>query len=142
MYMLSPMISHELFIDVCKMVGPSLGPAIDALIKKFTPDSNLGGLLEQELSGDFFTKALTALFGGLDKKILRDTINAFKTVTHADGMALVDIFDAHFHGRLDALYEWLLWGMRVQWGKSLSALGKGLLARGAAAQVKSVSPST
>lgn len=142
MYMLPPMTSHELFIDVCKMIGPSLGPAIDALIKKLTPDSSLNNLLGQELSGDFFTKALTALFSGLDKKVLRDTIVAFKTVTHADGIPLEGIFDAHFHGRLDALYAWLLWGMRVQWGKSLSALGKGLLARGAAAQMKSVSPST
>lgn len=144
MFMLAPMQSHELFIDVAKMVGPAIGPAIDALLKKSSGELGLAELMEQELSGDFFTKALTSLFSGLDKKVLRDVIQAFKGMTHVDGMPLEKTFDAHFHGKLNELYEWLLWGMRVQWGKSLSALGKGLLARGAAAMpvLKSQSPST
>lgn len=131
MYMLPPMASHDLFVDVLKMVGPSIGPVIDALLQggKF----ELADFMQQELGADFFSKAASALFGGLDKKILRDCIKAFGDVTHVDDMPLAPIFDRHFQGELGAMYQWLLWGMRVQWGKSLSALGSVVVAQGAAA---------
>lgn len=132
MYMLAPMISHDLFIDVLKMVGPALGPVVDALLKQ-GETKDLTGFLQQDLGVDFFTKAASSLFGGLDKKILAATIAAFRTVSFVDEKPLDGIFDEHFRGDLGGMYQWLLWGMRVQWGKSLSALGSAVVAQGAAA---------
>ena len=110
-YMLAPMISHDLLTDVAKMVGPAQGPVIDT--------------------------------GGLDKKVLRDTINRKADMTHVDGKPLKPIFDEHFRGGLHVMYQWLGFAMKVQWGKSLSALGSVVTAQGAeVAATESPSPST
>jgi hypothetical protein len=123
MYMLAPMVSHGLLMDVGKMVGPAIGPVLDALFSKAGGENKIEQVMDQEIGADFFSSAAKALFENINKKTLADVINAFKTVTHVDGMPLDKIFDAYFMGKLDEMYRWLFWGMRVQWGKSLSALG-------------------
>lgn len=141
MYMLPPMQSHDLLMDVAKMVGPSIGPVLDTVVGMLT-----GGGIEQamdtELGPSFFTKAAGAFFGGVDKKVIRDTIEAFKGVSEVNGAPLKGIFDAHFMGALEEMYQWVAWGMRVQWGKSLSALVAGLKDKGAimAARKQDASP--
>ena len=141
-YMLPPMISHDLLMDVAKMVGPALGPVFDT----FFSDALKGGkanILDQAVSPEFFTKAAGALFGGLDKKVLREVIDKMTGVTHVDGKPLKPIFDMHFRGKLDVMYRWLAFNMQVQWGKSLGALGSIITTRGAEAiATASQSPST
>lgn len=121
MYMLPPMQSHDLLMDVAKMVGPALGPLIDALFSKAT-GKGADDLMGQELGTDFFTKAAGALFSGVDKSILKNVIDTFKEITFVGGTPLKGIFEAHYLGKLDEMYKWIGWGMRVQWGKSLNAL--------------------
>jgi len=144
MHMLPPMQSHKLFLRVIKMVGPALGPVFDT----FFSAAKTGGkdALEQEVPTEFFTKAAAALFGELDEKVLDDVIRALKEVTIVEGSGKLDRgqFDAHFLGRLEEMYQWLAWGMKVQWGKSVGALLTGILERGAGAVtgLESLSPST
>ena len=114
-YMLSPLLSHDLLLDLVKMVGPALGPVLD----KIYGDKTENGLLQQSLGDDFFSKATSMLCVGLDKKILRDVI---ASVTHVDGKPLKPVFDIHFRGRLDTMYKWMAFGIEVQWRKSLSVL--------------------
>jgi len=145
MYMLSPMVSHNLLMDVVKMVGPALGPLLDTVFSEAKKESS-EDVLEQELGSDFFERAATKLFGGLDKAVLEKVINAFKEVTFVgeDAAPLTPVFDAWFAGDLAAMYKWLMFGMKTQWGKSLSALASGLPVQSAKAKLSSVlqSPST
>jgi hypothetical protein len=142
MYMLPPLDSHDLFMDVVKMVGPTLGPVIDALFAgRERKGAGLDDLLEQEVGPDFFSKAATNLFGSIDKTVLKRVIEAFKEVTLVDKKPLSKIFDVHFKGELASMYKWLGWGMKVQWGKSLSALVSGIQNQGAGMLNKMGSPS-
>jgi hypothetical protein len=136
MYMLSPMVSHDLLVDVVKMVGPALGPVFDVLFTGTKKELNL----DQELDIAFFTKASSALFSGLDKSVFHAVIDAFKLVTHVDDKPLDKIFDIHFAGKLEDMYQWIAFGMSVQWGKSLSALIGEISDRGANKKAESRSP--
>jgi hypothetical protein len=139
MYMLPPMQSHNLLVDVVKMVGPALGPLMDTV---FSEKSKSGeDVLEQELGSRFFERAAEKLFGGLDKAVFEKVVEAFKEVTHVDKKPLAPIFDAWFSGDLATMYKWLMFGMKAQWGKSLSALASGLPLQSAKAKLKEVSQS-
>lgn len=122
MYMLPPMVSNDLLIDVAKMIGPALGPVVDYLVTGKKSDE-LSAVMDKELDSGFFTKVATSLSRELDKEVFTRVIQTFKQFTHVDGQPLDRIFDAHFRGELGAMYRWLAWGMRVQWGKCWSALG-------------------
>jgi hypothetical protein len=146
MSMLAPMRSHRLLLRVIKMVGPSLGPVFDTF---FSAAKSKGkDAFEQEVPTEFFTKAAAALFGELDEKVLDDVIEALKevTVVEGEGGGKLDRgqFDIHFLGKLEEMYQWLAWGMKVQWGKSVGALLTGAIERGAGAVtgLESLSPST
>jgi len=119
-YMLPPLESHELLMDVAKMVGPALGPVLDKLFAGGSAD--LETIMDKELGSGFFSDALGGLFGGLEKSTLDRVIKAFRKVTMVDGVQLDKIFDRHFQGDLGSMYKWIGFGMKVQWGKSLSAL--------------------
>jgi len=142
-YMLPPMQSHDLLMDLVQMVGPGLGPVFDALSTK-AQGKQLTEILGEDLSSDFFSKAASALFGGLRKEVLERIIRAFRTVTQVDGKTLDPVFDAFFLGRLDMMYSWLVWGMGVQWGKVFGVLLGGLNKQdaGVEAPARSQSPST
>lgn len=120
-FMLAPMKSHHLLLDVSKMVGPSLGPILDGLTK-----AKGENILEKQVDLDMFTQVASSLFKDLDSKNIDNLINELKEVTHVDGKQLSRIFDAHFLGRLDVMYRWLIVAMKAQWGKSLSALLQGV----------------
>jgi hypothetical protein len=125
MYMLPPMVSHDLFVDVVKMVGPSLGPVIDKLFSK-AQGKKVKDLMDMEIGADFFAKAADSLFQNLKKETIENLIEKFKEVTHVSVsgkmVPLTQVFDIHFQGDLGPMYKWLGWGMKVQWGKSLSTL--------------------
>jgi hypothetical protein len=136
-YMLPPLASHDSLMDVAKMVGPALGPVFDVFLSSAT--GNKKPLPEMELDTAFFSRAASALFGGIDKATLRRIIDQMAEVTHVDGKPLKPIFDAHFRGKLEAMYQWAGFAMKVQWGKSLSALVNAVRNRGA--QVMGAAPS-
>jgi hypothetical protein len=131
MFQLPPMESHDLLMDLTKMVGPAVGPLMDSLVSILS-GSGVEAILDLDLGAACFSQSTHSLFHELDKQVLRNTIKAFSKVTLVSGKGkLVDIFDAHFLGGLDEMYRWLAWGMRVQWGKSVRALVNGMKDRSA-----------
>jgi len=122
-YMLPPMESHRLLMELVKMLGPVIGPVID----KMYGGAQSKEILEQEVTGEFFSKAASALFSGLDVVITEKIIEAMKNKTHVQGekglVPLAPIFDIFFLGKIDLMYKWLLYAMQVQWGKCFTALG-------------------
>ena len=122
MYMLPPTQSFDLMLDFAKMVGPGLGPVLDALAQSRRGAAPDADIMDQELTNDFFTKAAQALFSGIDKKVIHDVRKAFSDMTEIDGVRLTGIFEKHFHGDMSSLLKWYSWGIRVQWGKSLTDL--------------------
>jgi hypothetical protein len=128
-YMLPPQQSNDLFMDVFKMAGPALGPVIEAVAK--------ANSLDEEIDSKFFARAAAALFGGIDKVVVNRVIEAFKNVSEADGVPLKTNFDIVFLGNLGLMYKWLFFGMKVQWGKSFTALGSAVLQGGLAEAFKS-----
>lgn len=133
MFQLAPMRSHDLLMDVVKMVGPSLGPVLDALISGSKDGKSV--TLDTEIGPDFFTRAASSLFTSLDKATVKRVIDTFASVTMVEGSdgKLESHLEAHFIGRLAALYKWVAWGMAVQWGGLFSALGESTAAQGAIA---------
>jgi len=147
MYMLPPIASHDLLMDVAKMIGPSFGSLMAGLMPSGKQEKNnetlasLGEALgedakedslgDKEINGVFIEKAITTLFTDLDKTVLHRVIKLLTDVTHVDGKELRKNFDIHFRGSLDQMYLWIAFGMRVQWGKSLSALVSGASGPGA-----------
>ena len=143
--MMSPTPSFELLEDVSKMIGPSLGPVLDALWSgaRGKKIDRIADLLEADLDGEFFTRAARSLFGSIDKRVMRTVLDAMKDKTYVDGKPLKPIFEEHFRGKLDVMFKWLAFAMKVQWGNSLGALGGFMTARGAeAVNMESQSPST
>lgn len=133
-YMLSPMKSHRTLVRVLKMVGPAIGPVIDAMTKG--GGDGMAAMLEKELASDFFTNAAKTLFEDLDEKVLDDLIKTMAGVTEVDGKPLDQIFDVWFQGKLGDMYMWLGFAMKAQWGKSLGALAPKLISQGAQAVEK------
>lgn len=143
MYMLPPRKSHNLLMDLFKMIGPTMGTLFDGFMGK-GKGLNLENIDDLDLGPDFFSKSTKQLFEAINKETLDSIIDALQTVTVVDpGGKLADIFDAIFLGKLPDMYAWLIWGMQVQWGKSLSALAKEATSRGAKVKTsRSQSPST
>ena len=121
MSMLPPMKSHRLLTKVAKMVGPSLGPVFDKLFNEVK--AGKGDVLDQDVPVAFFTNAAGSLFDSLDEKVLDEVMAEFQAVTVVEGLGLLEgKFDVHFLGRLDEMYQWVAWGMSVQWGKVFGGL--------------------
>ncbi len=143
MYMLPPIKSHNLLMDVARMVAPAIGDAVGALLSGKS-DEKKADILEQEIGPELISSAISKLARDVNQKTSEKLISTFREMTHVDGKQLDKIFDDHFRGALDEMYKWLFWGMRVQWGKSLSALVSGASGQGAAGGLASLlqSPNT
>ena len=119
MYPLPPMKSHELLMDLFQMFGPALGTALDGFMGGSDGLKKLAELGEQDLGPDFFSSASKQLFNGYKKETSREIIEALREVTLVDpGGKLDEVFDIVFLDKLEQMYAWLFWGLKVQWGKS------------------------
>ncbi len=140
LYMLSPRISRRLLTDVIRMILPAVGPVMDA----FAGSGSLEKLLDTDLSdleGDFFSAAATSLADRLDNDLQDRLFDTMAEVCHVDGKPLKGIFDVHFLGRLDAMYQWLFWSMKIQWGPTwrvLASTSQGAKVIGMASKSQSI----
>jgi len=128
MYMLPPMLSNDLLIDVLKMSGPSIGKGLDAILGSDNVDVSNFNLEDLEIPKDFFTDVIGGFLQSLEKEVFNNVMNTFKKVTLVKDVGQLDgagVFDVHFMGELDKMYKWVAFGISVQWGKSLSALIEG-----------------
>jgi len=118
MNMMDPLRSNKLLIQVCKMIGPAVGPVLDRMV------SSKG--LETELDSDFISKAFTSLFQNMDSDKIEYLIKEFtkdcSVTIEGKTVALSSIFDLHFMGAIDRMYKWFIFCTQAQWGKCLGAL--------------------
>lgn len=119
-YMMPPTPSHELLMELLKMLGPGVGPLIDSAISGGNLDPN------KEVDMGMFSRAMATICHSLDIATTRKLINELAKVTLVNNRKLGGqdgIFEAHFVGKMDELYSWLFFAARVQWGKCWGALG-------------------
>ncbi len=127
-FMLPPMKSQALLVQVSKMIGPSIGPVLDKLAGK----TSVSDMLDQTVTADFFAKAAEAFFRDIDSDKLESVQMALMDKCHADNQPLSNIYNVVFLGRLDLMYRWMAFAMQAQWGKLSSALVPMIVAQGAA----------
>ncbi|NIQ91020.1 MAG: hypothetical protein GWM98_04725 [Nitrospinaceae bacterium] len=132
-YYLPPVESHDLLIDLAKMIGPSLGPVLGSVGSELS-EKGLAAIMDIELDPEFLSQAASTLFNNLDKPVVKKVMEALRSKTLIDGKPLDKVFDVVFLGRLDLMYRWFFWGIWVQWGKSFGASDDAVLVPGALAQ--------
>ena len=119
MYPLGPTESMDLLTDVTAVIAPTILPMINAV---FSGEKGL----DTEIDASIFSNVGTQLNSRELKTVRKSMESAFRKVTMVDGAILDGTFEAHFRGKIDELLKWLVWGMRVQWGKCLKGLGSNL----------------
>ena len=139
MFMLPPLLSNRLLLEVTKMIGPSVGPVVDMIFNSVK--SRNTDALDIELGSDFFSKAAQALFKDLEVATTERLIEAFSKVTAVDDQPLEGRVDYFFIGELDVMYQWLAWGLKVQWGKCLGSLVNAISAQQGVTLAPAVLPS-
>lgn len=94
------------------------------------------GLLDLKLNdggGQMIAKAVESMFQNLDEgKIDQYVKDILADTTFSGSQRVVDVFDTHFQGRLDELFQLLKWILGVNFGDFF----KGLIAKGAAANAQ------
>lgn len=142
MGMLPPRKSHRLLLSFSKMVGPSIGPLADSLIAS-SEGKSIKNLLDLDVDlGDLVEKVSKTFFADLDIDKIDEFMDAFAEVTFVKDGPLNKVFDLFFLGRLDLMYGWFLWGIKIQWGKSVSALVKSTIQSAQTAKSQSTSQNT
>jgi len=122
MYPLPPSVSMDLLIDVVSVLSPVVAPILNGIFSGKS-DADKEEILEKEIDADLFLDALKSLKPQELKRVKNDLIKGLSQVTHVNGKSIDRAFEALFLGDIGSLLQWLAWGMKVQWGKSLSALG-------------------
>ena len=139
MFMLPPLLSNRLLLEVTKMIGPSVGPVADMIFN--SAKSRNTDALDVELGYDFFSKVSQTLFKDLEVATTERLIEAFSKVTAVDDQPLEGRVDYFFIGELDVMYQWLAWGLKVQWGKCLGSLVNAIREQQGVTLAPAVSPS-
>lgn len=121
-FMLSPMTSIKLLTRMAKMLGPGIGPIVDAVSK----GGGFEQVMDQDLGDAFFSQAAEALFTRLDEDLIENVIYTMADNTMVGGKKLRPIFDVHFKGQLGTITKWLGFALKVQYQNFWSALGENL----------------
>jgi hypothetical protein len=119
-YMLDPLTATDLLADISSIVVPSLA----ALGGKVSPDE-LKEVLASDADapdlGGAYERAAVLFFQRFDKTVQRAVISKLATVTavvlEPNKEPMLDsILAVHFKGRIGALYQWLFFALKVQFG--------------------------
>jgi hypothetical protein len=150
--MLDPMVASDLLVDIGKVIAPALG-AIggfalgekDGVSKLLEGDGNGSG---ETVVGSAFERGVVGFVDRLEKQKLREIVETMARATALvvgpqEEPELWPLFNAHFGGRLVAMYKWLAFALEVQYADFFLAIGPaiGRAARSAGLD-RSSSPST
>lgn len=115
---MSPLLSNELLIALTKMIGPGLSGLLQSIMTSKDPE-----ILNANFDWKLLGKMSFNFFENLDHNVLNRIMKEFARVTVVEGKGpLFKIFDIHFIGNIDEMYQWLFWGISVQWGKLANVL--------------------
>lgn len=120
-YMLPPRIANRVFIRIIKTVGPSLGVLLEELDDGDAKKGIKGGLEAlmdnpKLNSGAFIGNIAKELCARLDEDEIDEMMSILVKVSEVDGMKMAGVFDAHFQGKIGALYAWFGFALQVQYG--------------------------
>jgi len=111
---------YRLFHRLFRMLGPSLGHLLDALVQ-------VGDIRSVDLSSDAVANGIRTLTATLHEADLDHVIDSLRKLTHVgvDGSSqtvpLSGVFEAHFQGRIGSMFKWMGWGLQVQYSSFMSA---------------------
>ncbi len=120
-YMLPPRTANRMFIRIIKTVGPSLGVLLEELDES-DDEAGIKGGLEALMdnpklnSGAFIGKIAKELCERLNENEIEEMMNTLMKVSEVDGAKMAGVFDAHFMGKIGALYAWFGFALQVQYG--------------------------
>ena len=128
-----------MFLELAKMVGPSLGILVDGAAPGKDGKVDLASVMSMRISGDVFGKATEALFGRMDTARVQAMIAELAEQTYVNPepsqgdkfVPLKSIYELHFAGKLGALFAWLKFALEVQFADFLSSLGTSALSESA-----------
>lgn len=138
MSMMDPFASNRLFIDVMKVVAPTVAAVADGFAKgEEAPE--LGSILDKDVDFGVLGRAAGKFFQVLDSSLVERMAHEFGQLTEmeTDGHSMLlesAVQPAVFRGKIDLMYKWIFWGAQVQWGKLFGALVSGVSGQGALTQ--------
>jgi hypothetical protein len=115
----------DLLTDLISVISPVVAPVLGAVFSGKAGEEK-EAILDREINPDMFASAVTQLNSKELKDVRRAMVREFAKVTHVNDVKLEGTHEKHFYGNIAELLQWLAWGCKVQWGKSLSALVSGL----------------
>jgi hypothetical protein len=121
MFPLPPSLSMDLLTDLVAAVSPVISPILSAVFKGKGGEADKE-VLDREVSPDMFSKAITNLNASNLKDVRKALVSNFEKVTTRDGAKLENVVERVYMGNIGEMLQWLAWGCKVQWGKSLSGL--------------------
>lgn len=141
---LPPELSLDLMTDVISILSPTVLPLITKIFSGSKGDAE--SIMDKEIDASLFDGLNVQINAPDFKKVRRDLATAFAQVTQRNGVLIANTqggTDAVFLGNIGEYLQWIIWGCKVQWGKSLSALVPVRLSQSAQGnQSGSQSPST
>ena len=121
MYPLPPSLSMDLLTDLIAAISPVVSPILSAVFKGNGSEADKE-ILDKEISPDMFSSALQNMSAANLKTVRRALVSNFEKVTTRDNTKLENVVEKVYMGNIGEMLQWLAWGCKVQWGKSLSGL--------------------
>lgn len=130
MYPLAPSQSMDLLTDLVSVISPVVAPVLTSVFKGKSTEEDKE-VLDREVTPDMFSAGLGRLNSSELKNVRRQLVSAFEKVTTRKNVKLEGSVEIVYMGNIGEMLEWIAWGCKVQWGKSLSGLMKGRLSAAA-----------
>lgn len=121
-------------IRMLARLGKILGPGVDTAVKQGTAGDAFGLDIRGVISG--FGTVAAALDPVEFEAILREFAATTTLIVEGSGKptVLLQVFDLHFAGRFEVVFEWIAFALEVNFGPLLDALGAIAPARAADAK--------
>lgn len=129
--MLDPFVAADMTNDLARVLSPLFGTALGA--------KDLASLMQTEADSSQIASVqggLALFFKEFTKEKQREIMTQLSEVTTVKiGEAtpyLSSVFNVHFKGRLKAMYEWLVFALKVQFADLFGGLGAVISQKGIA----------
>lgn len=130
--MLDPLVAQDLWLDLVKALTPAIEKAAAKASFDTGGDSGLQNIIAQLLDGPEGMRAVASGFAELAQRLtpvqMRNMCETFARVTFYSSNGsqwppLAESFNVHFRGRLDEMYRWLWFALKVNFGPLFKRTG-------------------
>lgn len=130
MTMMAATPGYKLFYRLMQMLGPSIATLKDVVVDGAKDAAGTTpSILDQQINADVVLKGVQVLTTNVSEADLDYVVRALKTHCEVGlngstkTIPLEGVFDVHFAGEMGAFFQWLAWGLKVQFQSFLSAFG-------------------